>query len=771
MSNIPPYTIVDLETENHPYYGMVAPPFHPDNYIVEAGWKNNNGPVESQRFNNREESLKSSWFNYAFDNGKPDSYCHIMVAHNATYELHWFMHEYFNDLLRFFKNGGRIWCTQYAEYLLSQQLDMYPDLNTTAPKYGGTPKVDEVKLLWEAGVCTSEIDPDLLHEYLCSDHGDVQNTEHIFLGQYEEAKRRGMLTMIEQRMEALIFNAFCTFFGMHVDLDVAEKNLKEQEAKADELRAQIQEFLPKDLPFEFKFSSGYHMSAWIYGGPISYKKKVSYDPPKYIKADFYHTINGKSIEVEDYDGREKLVEYKSGKNKGFPKVFREDTKEEKLKWGDETYEFPGLVNLDALPPTTRDKFKGKRAEFKGKRMLVDGITPVYSTSADALREIKHYCSIVDELLELAQLEKDNGTYYRKVEYNPDGTVRKESGMLQYVIPDTSIVHHQLNNCASVTGRLSSSRPNLQNLPRDGTSKVKEMFSSRFGRKGRVVEIDYSALEVVTLAAASNDHNLIKQLVEGTDMHCYRLAGALGEPYEEVYEKCHNEDHPDHKRYKEMRTAIKPRAFAAQYGASAGGISFATGCTLEEAEQFLSTEEKLFPESRHFREVFREAVEETALLPESIHREASDDGSFRIYRRGFYKAPGGTEYSFRQQPQWREGQEVMDFKETELANYPIQGEGAFIVQCACGRIIRWLINNDFYDMHILPINTVHDAVYVDCNSEDYAKRAGKAIAWIMGTTPKYITSILPAYKAWMYNVVPFPAVPEMGYNLYDKVGIE
>ena len=126
----------------------------------------------------------------------------------------------------------------------------------------------------------------------------------------------------------------------------------------------------------------------------------------------------------------------------------------------------------------------------------------------------------------------------------------------------------------MTTRLSSSRPNAHTLPRDGTSRVKESFSSRFGADGRIVEVDYSALEVVALAAISGDMNLMQQLLDGTDMHCYRLAGSLNEPYDEVYEKCHNEAHPEHKKYKQLRTDTKPRAFANQYGASAAGIAYA-----------------------------------------------------------------------------------------------------------------------------------------------------------------------------------------------------
>lgn len=766
---LPKYTIVDLETQNHEYYGMTASPFNPDNYIVEVGWKNNQCPVESIRFANREEEKKSSWFDYAFNNGKRDSYCEVMVAHNASYELHWFMHDYMDSLLRFLKNGGKIWCTQYAEYLLSRQTDMYPDLNTTAPKYGGTPKVDEVKLLWEKGVLTADIDKDLLHEYLCSDHGDVINTEKIFLGQWEEAKKRGMLEMMQIRMDALLFNSFCTFFGMHVDLETAEKNLKIQEERANELRAIIKEHLPKDLPFEFKFTSDYHMSAWIYGGSIKYDKLVSYEPKRYIKRDFYH-IDGRSVPVET-EGIDlsRAETYKSGRNKGLPKIFREDTDEERLKWGTGEYKFNGLVEVGRLPSGLAEKFTEPRGEFRGKRLLCDG-TPVYSTSSEALQTIKNLVPVVNELLELAQLEKDNGTYYRKVEYNDDGSVRKVSGMLQYVLPN-GIVHHRLNNCATKTTRLSSSNPNLQNLPRDGTSKVKEMFDSRFP-DGHVIEVDYTALEVVTLAAASGDKALIKNLNEGTDMHCYRLAFWEGLPYEEVYKHCHDESDPEHKAWKAKRTAIKSKSFAAQYGASANGIAYATGCSVDDATRFLNNEDELFPESRAFKGIVREMVEATGRLPEGVERELDpESGAFRVYRRGYYKAPGGTEYSFRQHEQYKEKQKVMDYKDTEISNYPIQGEGAFIVQTACARVIRMLINADFNNFTVLPINQVHDALYFDVANEDLARKTGTWCARQMAKTPEWITKLIPAYKEWNYDTVPFPAVPEYGKNLYDKQGIE
>lgn len=308
------------------------------------------------------------------------------------------------------------------------------------------------------------------------------------------------------------------------------------------------------------------------------------------------------------------------------------------------------------------------------------------------------------------------------------------------------------------------------MPRDGTSRVKEMFSSRFGSNGRVVEVDYTALEVVTLAAASGDKALLKNLQEGIDMHCYRLAGAMGESYETVLRKAKDESDPEHKKYKQLRIDIKPRAFAAQYGASAAGISFATGCTLQEAEDFLATEAKLFPESIEIRGTIRDMVERTGSEPMALHREMLDSGQWSVYRRGFFQAPSGTCYSFRQYPQWRDGQNVMDYKDTQIANYWCQGEASLIVQVACGLVVRWLIENEFFEGNVLCINTVHDAIYLDCATEEWANYAGKAVQQIMEYAPQYMAEVVPALRDWRYHEVPFPAAAEQGPNMYAKTHI-
>lgn len=766
------FLICDLECDNKPYLGAVASPFCPENYIVAAGWAIDDGAVQSRYFYNKEEANSSTWLDEALEQAT------VFVAFNATFEIQWLLHRHYNTFMSFLKRGGRIFCPQYAEYLLSHQTETYPSLDEVAPRYGGTHKIDEVKLLWEQGALTSEIDKDLLLKYLAGDSGDIENTRKVCFGQYSRLLANNMLEMFWQRMDSLLFNAVCTFHGLYIDQEVAHRNHQEQLKRVQELKAEVEKLLP-ELPeeFEFNFGSDYHMSAWLFGGPVMYKKKVPYDPPKYEKVECYHYIKDGvevSIPVEKYLNtaglaaslNDTIVVYQRGKNAGSPKVFMDESTTEKLKWGDGCFVFKGLINLTELPEHVSSQFLGKRAEFRGKRFLCDDETPVYSTGKDALDLLANFTAVAKPLKELAQLEKDNGTFYLQYEYSANGTLKKTKGMLQYVDTD-SIIHHQLNSTSTITGRLSSNSPNLQNLPRDGTSKVKEMFASRFGESGKVVEVDYTALEVVTLAAASGDKALLKNLIEGTDMHCLRLAGQLNEPYEDVLEKCHNSAHPDHKRYKQMRTEVKAPSFAFQYGASPEGISFATGISVEAARKFIETETKLFPESVAIRAVIREEVERTGSSADALFREMTATGAWSTYRRGYYKAPGGTCYSFRQYRQWKEGQQIMDYKDTQIANYWVQGEASFIVQVACGRVIRWLISNDFFGGCVLCINTVHDAIYLDCVNEEWARYAGKVVAQIMAETPKFMAEVMPQYLQWRYDTTPFPAVPEFGTNMYSK----
>lgn len=780
---------IDLETENHEYYGSKASPYCPDNYVVESAWRIDTtqsdgtvsvGPVSSVRFSSRADFLEDNsrgegcrWFNI------PDD-CWLIVAHNAAYEISWFLSFRRQHFEAFLKRGGRVFCTMHGEYIATDFQSMYPSLDETAPKYGGTHKVDGVKILWEQGVLTSQIDPMLLHDYLVN--GDIPNTALCFYGQCAVFAERQQMQMVWERMDAVLAWAYCEFFGLYVNMPIAKQNQAEQEQRIQELRQQLQQYLPKDMPpeLEFNYGSDFHMSALVYGGPVKYQRKVPYDPPQYVKDDYYHLLNGgkvlcRYVGGDDWD--QQVVKYASGKNKGLPKVFREDTAEEKLKWADAYYQFPGIVKIQELPEHLQEKYS-ERGEFRQARNLSDG-TPVYSTSGDAMNGLAaqgfEFAKLVNEL---ASLEKDTGTYYLRTEYNRDGSVKKVSGMLQYVIPQSDdgsgIIHHRLNTCSTVTGRLSASNPNLQNLPRDGTSRVKQMFTSRFGEHGRITEVDYSALEVVMSCVHTGDLKLLNLLLDGTDMHCYRLAFKEGKTYEEMYDLCHNPDGPEYKYWKQQRTDIKPPSFAAQYGATAKGIAFATGCTVEYAQSFLDNEAALFPTTIGFRDIVREEVERTG-AEGPLYREQDDSGQWRLYRIGHWRSPAGTRYSFRQKLQWKAPPgggrkvQVMDYKGTEIANYWCQGEAFFLMLVAAGQVMRALVQRDWFDGQVCLITNVHDALYLDSANPEVGREASLLVKQCMEDAPKRIHQLWPDYG--IIGQVPFPAEAEMGTSMYSKEKIQ
>ncbi len=772
---------LDLEVDNRPYFGALASPRHPDNYVVMNGYAIDetpmSGPVQVDHYLSKEEA--KNWLHI------PDDVW-LVVAHNAPFELDWASAQCREELERFYKRGGKFFCTAYAHYLLSNQQETYPALNAIAPLYGGTPKVDGVKALWEAGHLTSEIDPELLREYLAGPGGDIDNTRRVFYGQFKKLIERGMWKMAMERMEGMLFCAEAMHNGLYVYRDLAMAQLREGEAKIAKLREEFAKHraeFPEDAIF--MESSAFHMSAWIYGGPLKYKARVYSEDAEGNrvpeKADFYLFADGTYVEAteDNQPGSEAFADlefdhgvpdtYKAGKNKGLVKTHRRDTDRFKMKWGHKIHICPGIAPLGALPDDVRKSFDN---EFTGKRVLFDG-SPVYSTGKDAIEVLskreefrQETREVLQALLMFAKLDKDMGTYYLREEVDDDGNVIKQSGMLQF-LNDKNFVHHSLNMTSTVTTRLSSNKPNFQNIPRGDTSDVKKMFTSRFGADGVIIEADYSALEVVTLAAFSKDKALVKALLDGIDMHCMRLAQQLDEPYEEVLKKCKDENHPDHKRYNTMRTNIKPKAFAYQYGATAHGIAFATGCSVEDAQTFIDAEKALFPDVEKF---YDEQI--TPIVEKNVVRHREEvDGQWRIYGTGTWQAPGGTTYEFRQYPKnvWIDGkqQTIMQFKPTQIRNYPIQGESGFFVQGICGKVFRALVAKDFFRdangmQRVYIINTVHDAIYLDCH-KSVLDEVAALVKEIMESLPQHFNEKLG------YDLqVPFPAAVEFGASMYQKI---
>lgn len=168
---------------------------------------------------------------------------------------------------------------------------------------------------------------------------------------------------------------------------------------------------------------------------------------------------------------------------------------------------------------------------------------------------------------------------------------------------------------------------------------------------------------------------------------------------------------------------------------------------------------------YYENVIFKAIEEGA----TMHREQTESGGWRVYKRGTWQAPGGTTYEFRQYPKtkWVDGQRIdlMEFKPTQMRNYPIQGESGFFVQGIAGLVVRWLLSKNFYDGKVCIINQVHDALYLDCH-KDVLQEVASTVKVIMESLPQYFSNTF----GYTLNV-PFPAEVEAGPSMYEKHKVE
>jgi DNA polymerase-1 len=738
------YMVMDSETETRVHLKRKASRWHPDNYVVAHGWK----------FRGDKQC------SYEYFDGPGDNFIRIpenvtlLVGFNLKFDMLW---QWDNpDLQAFFKRGGKIWDCQYAEYLIHgmNQTYHYADLNSTAPKYGGTEKIDEVKVLWDAGYQSSEINKDLLLDYLVGtkeedrNGGDIGNTEKIFLGQLKKATDLGMMKALCSRMDGLCSTTEMEYNGLKIDVVEAKKQLVQLTKERKEAREKLSTFIP-DLPehLEFKWSSRVHKSCLIFGGTVKYKKQDTYLDENtgelarfVVQRDHWVLEDGTTTLIKDESKPpENAVRFKGGKNKGQPKTKKvKGYGELKTKYQDFYFTFDGYTR--GLP-----EWHTKTRDAAGDL--------VYSTNGDTIAALENsgvpFCEV---LVRYEALDKEINTYF--LSRDKDGKV---SGMLSCVDPRDHIVHHSLNHCATVTARLSSNNPNLQNIPRADKSNLKRVFYSRFGENGLMLEADYSQLEVVVQGVLSGDTQLLKDLRSKIDFHCKRVSiqPKYSITYDEVLAIIKDEDHPQHSFWKAIRTSAKIFSFQRAYGAGAPLIAAFTGMTIDEVKELIVADEATYPGIVDFNRDVAEKVQENV----KWFHDHVNEGKFRM---GTWQSPTGCLYSFRSWPakDWQLERGIEEsFSPTEMKNYPTQGTGGEIVQGICGKLWRHFVANDNYGGKAVLCNTVHDCVWVDCH-KDVASQVAQDVKRIMESVDDWFLQF------GVEITVPFPVEVEMGPNMLE-----
>ena len=699
------YLVLDLETTIHSSYKRKGNPFDPLNHVVMTGWQRKGGPVESTYYGRVRPA--DGWLAPLLE------YVQLLVGHNIKFDLLHAIHRNPKNLAAWqawVAKGGNVWDTQLAEYLLNgcEKSSHMLALDEVAPVYGGNVKFDEVKALWAAGVNTPDIDRDILTRYLCGhtdehgqySHGDIGNTEIIFLGQLKRARESKQVKSIMLNMGSLLCTIEMERNGMAVDKELGLRLAEELSKRLVILRAELDTFLPEGLPFEFKWSSRQQLSALIFGGKVKYPVRVHQTDEDgklaYAqKKEAHYLLNDGTTTAYPpaHPGAATLDSYavfKGGKNAGEFKtkqVTVPDLDKPKLKWEDFYYEFPRMTE--------------PKAEWEGS---VEG---VYSVGAEIIKELgNRNIPFLKQLAEVIGLTKDLGTYYIVT----DEETGESKGMLTLVQED-GIIHHSLNHTSTVTGRFSSSNPNLQNIPKGGKSDVKKVFVSRF-EGGKIIQSDFTALEVYVQAILTNCRQLIEDLKAGLDMHCVRVAQKEGMDYAEVFRLAKTEGIPE---WDTKRTKAKVFSFQRAYGAGAAKISESTGMPLEEVEALIKAETERYPEIDAYYELVTAAVKRNRRATSKFVPHPTLRGAMCQIGKSHFVTPDNKRYSYEEQPSpeyLAKRGHLTSFSPTEIKNYVVQGAGGEWAKAAMWLAVRYFYLHRNFAGEALLVNQVHDALYVD-----------------------------------------------------------
>lgn len=791
----------DTETTITQKFKRKATPFGGINWVVTHGFKSVGEPVQEVRFG--AQRPPSGWLRPVLVGTR------LLAGFNIKFDLLHALQDSDNltAWMEFVSAGGNVWDCQLAEYLLEgmDQRQHMLSLDEVAPRYGGDLKFDEVKALWQAGVDTHEIESALLSRYLCGDgvdKGDVENTELIARAQIKRAQACGQLNSILMNMGALLCSTEMERNGMYADKARGLVLAEALKVRIAEFTAAVEAYLPV-MPFKFNWNSPKQKSALIFGGTVQWDA-YEYDladgstmlkheweasamqgneyghkaqPPRaYYQKDETHYVlqDGSTMEClwwehclntewrGDVPDAKEQVRYASGKNAGEPKT-------KKVKVPD--YTKPKGRTVKA--PHTFDGFTYPEKKWQGAE---EG---VYSTSAEVIEELGvRNIPFLKAMATMQKLSKDLGTYYITVA--EDGT---ETGMLS-LVDEHGIIHHKINHTSTVTGRFSSSDPNLQNIPKGNKSDVKTLFVSRWGEDGVITQSDFSSLEIYVQAILTRCEQLIADLRAGLDMHVKRLALKEGKPYDEVYVLCKGDKsrgiEPD-SEWDYKRTGAKVFSFQRAYGAGAAKIAASTGMPIEDVLALIAAEEAEYPEiPEHFIKR-TEQIKANRKPAGIVIPHPTVPGVTCNLGRSFVRTPDGKLYSYIESPSpdylCKKGI-FASFSPTEIKNYEVQGTGGEWMKAAMWLMVRaWYARKNFDGFSLL-VNTVHDAAYTDSHKR-VALEAAALLHACMEAASDFmaywfnwdIPLPVPSDTTWgasMMEEKPVPGVKELAAPLREQL---
>ena len=289
----------------------------------------------------------------------------------------------------------------------------------------------------------------------------------------------------------------------------------------------------------------------------------------------------------------------------------------------------------------------------------------YATNADVLEKLRDKHPIVNFIMEYRQLAKLKSTYC--------------DGLRAVVNPNTHRIHSVFTQTVTVTGRLSSTEPNLQNIPTrtELGREIRKMFVAKEGYV--LVDADYSQIELRVLAHIANDETMINAFRNNEDIHAVTASQVLGIPLEDVT--------------KEQRSSAKAVNFGIVYGIGEFSLAQDLHISVKEAKAYIESYLEKYHGVRNYMESIKEQAKKDGYVKTMLNR---------IRYIPELKTPN---YNIRQ------------FGERVALNTPIQGTAADIIKLAMVRVDNRLINEGLKSKLILQ---VHDELIVEAHKDEVDK---------------------------------------------------
>ena len=289
----------------------------------------------------------------------------------------------------------------------------------------------------------------------------------------------------------------------------------------------------------------------------------------------------------------------------------------------------------------------------------------YSTDVDVLEKLRTEHPIIEKILEYRQLTKLNSTYVE--------------GLKPFINPKTKRIHSFFHQTITATGRISSTEPNLQNIPTriEFGKQLRKVFKPA---KGKVyIDADYSQIELRVLAHLSEDEHMIEAFKNGEDIHRQAASKVFGIPQDEVT--------------KEQRSSAKAVNFGIVYGISEFGLGQQLGINRNKAKEYIEQYLTEYSGVRMF-------------MQESIKKAKETGYSMTMFgRRREIAELKSNNYMVRQ------------FGERAAMNTPVQGTAADIMKIAMIKVFKELQKRNLQTKIVLQ---VHDEMMLEAPIEEKEK---------------------------------------------------